>query len=132
MSTGGPPPSPWLGRFETAKTVCFCIVVLFFGFWFCVGFFGVGCGSSSEPFHPHKMSQVPKTWPPAAWDEDRSVQVNPLRNLELKLRRGLESIPQDTANREWQYVPWHAQVPERPQPEPFQFYDQWAANNYLQ
>jgi hypothetical protein len=102
-------------------------VVCFFGFWFLVGFFGIGRGSNVEPFNPNKMSQVPKVWPRPAWAQ--AQEVKGLQNFERKLQDGLDSIPKDLENREWRYEPWHGSIPTRPAPAPFKFYSQWAAEN---
>ena len=116
--------------------------VVFGNFWkLLVGFvvlfllvsslFHGGGDARPEPFNPNKMSQTPREWPAPAWARNQGGRperaFNPLRNLELRLQQGLQSIPQDTQNREWQYVPWYQSVPERPKPEPFRFHAQWAA-----
>ncbi len=131
MSTGTPAPkSFWKMKFEKFAVWFTCI---FFGFLILNGLFGGRGGSQPEPFNPHKMSQVPRVWPAPAWAVSREgelpVQYNPLRNFELKLQQGLESIPQDTADREYRSVPWYGSVPVRREPPPFQFYGQWAAQN---
>lgn len=115
----------WFGtKFDKACRWFTCIVV---GFLILNGLFGGGGKSQPEAFNPNKMSQVPRQWPAPAWaslqeDGRPSRAFNPLRNLELKLQRGLESIPQDTADREWRYKSWHGPIPERREPPPFQFY----------
>ena len=87
----------WKRRFETAKTVCFWLVVCFFGFWFCVGFFGIGRGEiGTEPFNPHKMSQVPRHPQRPAWAVPQKVDVErgQFQRITENLQHGLDSVPQ--------------------------------------
>ncbi len=118
----------------TFGNICKWFTCLFF-----LGFFLKGCffcgGSGAEPFNPHKMSQVPGVWDLRAWEkpqEERQV-VQPnllgrvLRNVEVNLQNGLKSVPQYTEDMEWRPKPWHGPLSQRKDPPPFQFYDQWAA-----
>lgn len=86
----------WQGRFETAKTVCFWLVVCFVGFWSCVGFFGIGREVRPEQFNPHKMSQVPKVWPAPAWaaSQKADVERGQLQRITENLQHGLDAVPQ--------------------------------------
>ena len=113
---------------DTLKTVCFWLVVLYIGFWFCVGFFGIRRGGNNEEFQPNKMSQVAVPPQRPAWQspEAKPIAVNPLARIAQGLQRELENLPKPPRN-EFQYHPWHVEIPPQEQPPPFEFYEQWKA-----
>ena len=124
------------GMFDiTFSNACKWFTCLFF-----LGFFLKGClfcgGSGAEPFNPQRMSQVPRIWPRSAWtapqEEVQATQPNlltrALRNAEVTLGNGLRSIPQYTEDMEWRPKSWHGPLPQRKDPPPFQFFDEWAAD----
>lgn len=129
MSTGTTPPVRRTFA-DKAGRVCLWVVGVWVACVFLRGLFFCGGCPSSEQFNPHKMSQVPRIWPRSAWaapqEERRVTQPNllgrALQNVQTRLQNELESIPQDTEDREWKYKPWHGPIPQRREPQPFQLY----------
>jgi len=147
MSTGTVPPAPAptstpkAKKNKKKKRSPSILEIAFANFWkLLVGFvvlfllvsslFHGGGDVRPEPFNSRKVSQVPRVWDLRAWEKPQqevrvakpSLLTRTLHNIQVKLQNELESIPQDTEDREWRYKPWHGPIPQRREPQPFQLY----------